>query len=228
MSSTSLDVLIIEDEADLRDAMEGFFAQIGYRCVGVASAEQADTWLETHTANVFLVDLNLPGEAGLDWLKRHTELRERGIIIVSAAGSDSERIAGRSSGADAYFIKPINLVELGVTVKNLLDRLGLGGSWQLDSLKWMLTSPSGQGVKLTASELTLLESLACKPGAVVERDQIIRRLGETPEAYDIRRMEVLVRRLRMKVEDELGDSPPISTIRGVGYAFTAPLSWVPE
>ncbi|AGM41401.1 two component transcriptional regulator [Spiribacter salinus M19-40] len=222
---TTLDVLVIEDEADIRDAVVGFLSQMGYSAAGVGSVEAAEAWFERHDAMVLVLDLGLPGESGLDWLQRRSDLRDKGIIIETAAGSESERITGRVAGADGYFVKPVNLVELSISVKNLLDRLQPGDQWQLDSLAWVLRSPAGKNVKLTASELALLECLAIRPGSIVERATIIRRLGADPDTYDIRRMEVMLRRLRVKIAEQLGVEAPISTVRATGYAFTAPLEW---
>jgi DNA-binding response OmpR family regulator len=219
----TIDALVIEDEADIRDAVVGYLSQVGQAAAGVDSVEAAEQWLEQVDAAVLVLDLSLPGESGLDWLARRPDLREKGIIMVTAAGREAERIAGRNAGADDYFVKPVNLVELSVGVRNLRDRLPASDHWQLDSLHWLLHAPNGSSVKLTASELALLESLAERPGAVVERDLIIRRLGADPQTYDIRRMEVMLRRLRVKIADQLGVEAPIATVRAAGYAFTATL-----
>ncbi len=223
--TTHFDILVIEDEDDLRDAVVGFLSQLGRLTTGVGSVEEAEAWLVHHDAAIILLDLNLPGESGLDWMHRRPELKEKGIIMVTAAGSEAERIAGRLAGADGYFVKPVNLIELGMTVKNLLDRLDTSDHWQLDSVTWQLMGPRGDAVKVTASELIFLESLAMQPGSPVDRESIIQRMGENPRVYDLRRMEVLVRRLRTKVEKKLGIEAPIATVRSVGYAFTANLEW---
>ena len=226
--SKAFDILVIEDESDLRDAVVGFLAQMGNETAGVDSVEAAERWLERNDASVLVLDLSLPGESGLEWLQRRVDLKEKGIMMVTAAGSDAERIAGRAAGADGYFVKPVNLVELGMSVKNLLERLRVADRWMLDSLTWELTAPNGKAAKLTASELTLMECLAEKPGGIVERATIIERLGEDPDAYDIRRMEVMIRRLRTKISETLSMDPPISTVRATGYAFTAKLDWAGE
>lgn len=226
--SSQHDILVIEDESDLRDAVVGFLGQMGTRAAGVDSVEAAEAWLAANDAACLVLDLGLPGESGLEWLQRRSDLREKGIVMVTAAGSDAERIAGRAAGADLYFVKPVNLVELGMSVKNLLERLRIADRWSLDSLTWELKSPNGKATKLTASELTLMECLAEKPGSIVERSIIIERLGEEPESYDIRRMEVMIRRLRTKVMENLGVEAPIATVRATGYAFTAKLEWEGE
>ncbi|MRH78284.1 response regulator [Spiribacter sp. C176] len=220
------DVLILEDEKDLRDTMVEFMQSMGHDAIGVGSVEEADAWLTHQDARVLVVDLTLPGEGGLSWLRRRPELKERGIIMVTAAGSDNERIAGRLAGADSYFVKPVNLVELGMSVKNLTERLAYVKAWQLDSLTWTLTAPHGDSIKLTASERRFMEALAMTPGIAVNRHDIILRLGEDPKVYDQRRLEILVRRLRSKITDSLNCDPPISTARSVGYAFTSDLEWV--
>ncbi len=223
-----IDALVIEDEADIRDAVVGYLTQVGWSAAGVESVEAADAALAQTDAAVLVLDLALPGESGLDWLKRRPDLRGKGIIMVTAAGRESERIAGRDAGADDYFVKPVNLVELSVSVRNLIARLPVSDHWKLDSLSWQLHAPDGSAVRLTASELALMELLAGQPGAVVDRDTIIRRLGADPETYDIRRMEVMLRRLRVKIADQLDLEAPIVTVRGTGYAFAAEIDWTGE
>ncbi len=225
MKADKIDILIIEDEIDLREAMQSFFDQTGYSCHAVGSAEEASAWSTSNSAHIMLVDITLPGESGLDWLRNHANPSKSGVIIVSAAGSDADRIAARSIGADGYFIKPVNLAELGITVKNLCNRLQFNNDWELSSVNWKLTAPSGRSMSVTASELAFLESLAITPGDPVDRKDIIERLGESPAIYDMRRMETMVKRLRTKAEETLGDPLPITTVRGIGYAFTARLNW---
>ena len=144
------------------------------------------------------------------------------MIITTARGESAQRIEGIKAGADVYLVKPVQLEELASLVTNLLRRMRGSASpnWTLDRTDWTLRSGSGLAVRLTHSESVLLQRLAHKPGAVVSRQDLATSLGHDPEAYDFRRMEILVRRLRQKVKTSLGIELPLETVRKIGYAFT--------
>ena len=217
-------ILVIEDETDLQDAMVSYLGAAGFDAIGFSSVEAAESWLRHGDTRLIVLDLGLKGESGLDWLKRRPDLREKGIIIVTASGSPEQRIAGREAGADEYLVKPLPLAELSITAANLLERINPAKAWDLNRTTWSLGAPNGDVVKLTASELTVVSALAESPGEPVARDDLIRALGHDPLLYDYRRMEILIRRLRNKVHKETGVEAPIETIRAVGYAFAAPIS----
>lgn len=221
-------VLVIEDEADLQEALVTYLNIEGFTADGVSSLSAASQWIRTHQFDVLILDLGLSDGDGLQWLVQNEMLRQKGVIITTARGDSKQRIEGIRSGADVYLVKPIQLEELASLVSNLMRRIQAPTlpQWILSKMNWTLNSPTGVQVKLTHSEAVLLQKMADHPGQAIARQDLVISLGHNPETYDFRRMEILVRRLRNKIRDVLGDELPLETVHKVGYAFTSPLKVV--
>ncbi len=220
-------VLIVEDEEELRDAMISFLALEGLAAQGVGSLDATESWMQSQDFDVLVLDLGLPDGDGLAWLAQRKELQDKGVIITTARSLGQERVSGVKAGADVYLVKPVLLEELSSLIRNLARRIqpsAAAPAWTLDLLAWLILSPDGQIVKLTHSEHTLLGALARAPGKTVPRNELIFALGHDPLYYDQRRMEILVRRLRTKVRDQLGYPLPLETVHSQGLAFTAPVT----
>lgn len=228
MSSPKIRLLVVEDEADLRGAMVSYLALSGFAAEGVGSAQAMDAWLEHNDCDLIMLDLGLPDEDGLA-LAGRLRRKDRGVIICTARGTPAERMQGFLQGADHYLVKPVDLVELVAVARSLARRV-MGessvGTWRLDAKRWVLIPPDRPPVSLTRSEVVVLSALAEQPGNAVTRDALIERLGHNPQTYDIRRMEILVRRLRRKVETAASEALPLQTVHALGYAFTAPITVV--
>lgn len=226
MASSNAQVLVIEDEPDLRDAMCTYLnMEGGLDAEGAGSLGDADRRMAEHDFDILILDLGLPDGDGLDWLGRRGDLSGKGVIITTARGTAIERVSGVRAGADVYLVKPVLLAELSALTLNLARRLHGAAplSWTLNLLTWSLNSPAGASVKLIRSEHALLLRLARSPGESVARDDLVHSLGHDPCYYDARRMEILVRRLRVKAHEELGQPLPLETVRGYGYVFSAPI-----
>lgn len=215
-------VLVIEDETDLREAMVTYLEMEGLSTDGVGSLREAERHLQRQAVDVLVLDLGLPDGDGLDWLNGQPQRLERGVVVTTARGEVRHRLSGVRAGADIYLVKPVQLEELSSLIFNLARRLRPGpvAAWSLDKTAWQLASPDGRAVKLTLSEHALLAKLAESPGRVVARQELVLSLGHDPSYYDLRRMEILVRRLRNKVRDTLGYPLPVETAHSQGYAFT--------
>lgn len=216
-------VLIVEDEPDLLDALVSFLNLDGLNAVGVGSLRAADQWLLSNPHDILVLDLGLPDGDGLAWLAARSDLRHQGVIITTARGESPARVAGVRAGADAYLVKPVQPEELAALIGNLMRRRqqSPADAWQLNVLHWTLRSPLGVSLKLTHSELKLMQMLTPHPGQVVSRQALIVGLGHNPDAYDPRRLEILVRRFRTKTESHFGMRLPLDTAHGSGYSFTA-------
>lgn len=226
--TTGSRILVVEDESDLREATVAYLQLEGLKAVGVGTLGAAERLLKSHDFDVLVLDLGLPDGDARDWLTRRDDLRQGGIIMTTARGERTDRIAGVTAGADCYLVKPVDLDELVGLIRNLLRRLQVDApvQWTLDKVKWTLVSPQGQTVKLTHSEKVMMELLANCPGQSVARDQVVQALGHNPVLYDPRRLEVLVRRLRNKIRQSLGYPLPLETAYGYGFVFTAPVNTV--
>lgn len=219
-------MLVIEDEADLRDATVTYLRLDGIDADGVGSLHAAELWLLLHHCDILVLDLGLPDGDGMTWLEERNGLRDKGIVITTGRTATGDRVLGAQVGADCYLVKPVLLEELTAVVRNLERRIRPAGheAWVLNTLSWQLMAPDGRAVKLTHSEQVLLTLLSRAPGKAVPRQDLVAALGHDPEHYDPRRMEILVRRLRTKVMDALGQHLPLVTAHRQGYAFTAPIA----
>ncbi|BBK42498.1 transcriptional regulator [Allostella vacuolata] len=216
-------VLVIEDEHELNGTIVAYLNLSGFAASGVPSQAAAVAWLATHPCDMVVLDLGLPDGDGLSLARELASAERCGIVMMTARGQVEDRLEGYRAGAVQYLVKPVDLRELvAVLAAAGRQRPGTGDPpWTLDGLGWRLTTPGGRSVSLTRSELAVLEALADRPGQAVGRAVIFERLGIPPDRHDPRRMEILIRRLRRKVEAETGVAVPIETVHAVGYAFTA-------
>lgn len=222
-------VLVIEDEPDLCEAMVSYLNLEGFLADGAGSTAAADAWLQTHDVDVIVLDVGLPDRDGVSWLNQSAAIKGKGIVMATARHELPDRLRGFKAGADAYLVKPIELEELRAIVQNVANRVDrvkttAPAGWKLNAVNWSLLSPNGRTVKLTQSETMLLNALASQPGQTVQKDALVRALGHVPAAYDFRRMEILVRRLRNKVAKQTSIQLPLETVHGLGYAFASDIA----
>lgn len=214
-------VLVVEDEPDLRSTMVSFLNLSDFVADGIGCLAEFDAWKNTHDCDLLLLDLGLPDGDGLEIARTLRAQGSCGIVIVTARGGLDDKLEGYQVGADHYLVKPVDMREVVVVLRAVHARLPTPeAAWELDPLGWKLKAPNGRETRLTRSELALLAPLARQQGQAVAREVLAEALGQRPDDYDPRRMEVLVRRLRKKVNEETGLTVPIDTVHGIGYAFT--------
>jgi two-component system phosphate regulon response regulator OmpR len=230
-SETTDRILVVDDDADLRDLLQGYLSREGYRVEAVEDASAMDRWLAEHEADLIILDLMLQGEDGLSIARR---LRAEGgvpIVILSARGDDVDRIVGLEVGADDYLPKPFNPRELLARIRAVLRRHSTAaevrqqrrilrfGHFELDAEGGILRR-AGEEVPLTSGELNLLQVFAAHPGRVLDRDRLLDLLkGYERTPFD-RSIDVRVARLRSKIEDDSKRPRYIRTVWGKGYKFT--------
>ncbi|WP_321325779.1 response regulator transcription factor [Thiomicrorhabdus sp.] len=222
-----INVLVIEDEIDLRDAVVSYLNLEDAFAVGVSNLNDAQKWLAKNTPDVVVLDLNLEGDDGMEWLKERPLSDDISVIITSARGEVVDRIQGFELGIDSYLIKPIALEELTAIISNIHNKKQAvspsltPAEWILNALDWSLKHKSHpEPIKLTKLEEMVLNRLALMPGQAVTKKELILALNKKEDSYDSRSLEVLVRRLRQKLEPISGDkTKPIKTIHSIGYSF---------
>jgi DNA-binding response OmpR family regulator len=220
-----LNVVVVEDHDVLREVTLDALRVQGYHVQGVDCAEALGDL--PFQPDLYVVDLNLPGEDGISLSRRLRAAQpEVGIIMTTARNSIAAKVEGYASGADIYLTKPCSLEELLAAVRSLARRLtgqGPEHGWLLHTDKQQLSGPGGQ-VALTSSEFALLAGLSRAPGRQLETWQMIELLGKRLEEYSKANLEVQLVRLRKKLVQAGCDNQALKAVRGQGYQLAVTLA----
>lgn len=176
--------------------------------------------MAVETFAILILDYRLPGENGLSIAAHVRAHSATGIIMLTAKNSIEDRLRGHEAGADFYLTKPVDLRELGASVRTLFRRLEITDQkprWTVDESGFTLFAPNGRSVPLTPNELALLRPLASPSGVVVSRSALLTALGYAPDDIANRNLDAALRRLRLKVRDQTGDALPLRTVHSIGY-----------
>lgn len=231
-------ILIVEDDPDMAELIADLVETEGWQPVTAGSAEEAARLLEHETVHLVLVDHNLPGTSGRAFAQRLRAQTSVGIVMVTAAGSATDRVLGLETAADDYVVKPFEPIELTARIKAVLRRtvpslkqeregereqqpsssLRLG-DWAVDLKGRHAVCLVDRSRTLTTAEFALLEILAERPNVPVSRAQILDRLGAESDRYIDRNVDVLILRLRRKIERNPDLPRHIQTRRGKGYVL---------
>jgi DNA-binding response OmpR family regulator len=215
-------LLLVEDDPRIRRALVLGLADEGYQVDEAGSGESALRLLDRASYDVVLLDLMLPGMDGFAVCRTVRARGDLPIIVITARSGSEDVIAGLEAGADDYLTKPVVASELAARIRALLRRARPErpviqvGDVLLHPDKGIATR-GGVDVHLTRTELRLLTELAAAEGSVVTREQLLERVWGYDYFGDTRLLDVHVRRLRRKVEDDPSDPRLVLTVRGVGY-----------
>ena len=229
-------ILIVDDDAGIRDVISEYLGQQGYAVEAVADGQQMAQALSRRAADLVVLDLLLPGEDGLSLCRKLAQPAGPAIIMLTAVGGEVDRIVGLELGADHYIAKPCNPRELLARVRSVLRRRSEARSdasersalefsgWRLDLVQHELRSPDGALVSLPPGQYTLLSAFVGHPQRVLTRDQLLEYVGGVDtESFD-RAIDVQISRLRRQLAASGGDTELIRTIRGEGYIFVPRVS----
>lgn len=224
-----MNILIVEDEASIREEMTRFLEQQRYTVESVGNYVSADEKLELYGYDCMIVDVMLPDGNGIDLIRKAKRLGlVTGVIVVSACGATEEKIAGLESGADDYIAKPFSLAELNARVHAVIRRRNFGGQEEFVFNELRL-SLSARRVFVGESELTLtpkeydmLVYFMTNHGRVLSKESIVEHLwgdaaGLAADSFDF--IYTHIRNLRNKLL-EAGACDYIRTVYAVGYKFT--------
>lgn len=225
MYGNTIRVIIVEDEPELRDNLMIGLSSHGLDVIAAGNGVELDAALSRHSADIILLDLGLPGEDGLDIAKRLRTNEKLGVIMLTARGMTQDRIQGLHSGADSYFVKPVNIAELAAAIHNLGRRVTRRPStaWRLNADASCLYTPHNTSITLTSQECLLLQVMFKHVGQTVPREEIFTAIGQPPQdTYSNARLEVLISRLRSKVLKTKPAMPlPLRARHNAGYIFLA-------
>jgi DNA-binding response OmpR family regulator len=232
MATEPLDILVVDDDSELREQIRRVFEREGHHVMAVADGRSALDRASTAQFDIVLLDIGLgPGPDGYDVCRT---LRERRnvvpIIMLTALDSEADAVLGLEAGADDYVTKPFGPAELRSRIRAVLRRAGpraLGdeilqvGPIVLDR-SVRSVAVDGRPVDLTFSEFELLQALMSRPGALFNRHELLRSIWGDSAYRDPRIIDVHVRHLREKLERRPSAPELILTVRGVGYRLHRP------
>ena len=226
-------ILIVEDDPVASRALAAYLGKEGYKVSTAPDGQTTRDLFAKGDVDLILLDINLPDEDGFSLLREIRRESQVGVIMVTGKGEDVDRIVALELGADDYVIKPFNMRELFARAKNLLRRTQAArrarpdetvkrfAGWTLNLPRRSLTSPAGEDVRLTQFEFELLATLARNPGCVLSRDSLIDHVNGRDRAPNDRTIDVLIGRLRRKLEVSPKQPRIIVTVQGVGYVLSA-------
>jgi two-component system OmpR family response regulator len=222
-------VLIVDDDAAIRDGLVDVFARAGFAASAAADVAAMEKALAAKGADLIVLDLMMPGEDGLSACKRLSGKGRPAIIMLSALGDDADRIVGLEIGADDYLAKPCNPRELVARARAVLRRAKDGdgapagelrrfAGFRLDIARRELVDPDDVVIPLSAGEFRLLRAFVERPQRVLSREQLLDYAFDNDSDVFDRAVDVQVSRLRKKLERP-GGIDIIRTVRGEGYLF---------
>lgn len=231
MTNPTQTILIVEDDRPTRELITRYLSEHAFTVEAVTNGREMDRYLSQDRVDLIVLDLMLPGEDGLSLCRRLRIESTTPVIILTAKGEDVDRILGLEMGADDYLGKPFNPRELLARINAVLRRqnsASVAGStvtrlkfhgWTIDLRLRELRDPEGAQVPLTSAEFDLLQAFCERSGRILTRDSPLNITRGRPESGFGRSIDVLVSRLRRKLDRTEGTSL-IRTVRIGGYIFT--------
>jgi len=226
-------ILVVEDEESYSDPLSYLLRREGYEVAVAETGPSALAQFDKNGADLVLLDLMLPGLSGVDVCRQLRQRSSVPVIMLTAKDSEIDKVVGLEIGADDYVTKPYSSRELLARIKAVLRRLSEpeelvpptleSGPVRMDVERHTVTV-SGVATSLPLKEFELLEMLLRNAGRVLTRMQLIDRVWGSDYVGDTKTLDVHVKRLRSKVEDDPSNPTRIVTIRGLGYKYDGTLT----
>lgn len=226
---------IVDDEASMRDALAALLSENQFTPVPMASIAEFEQITQNTDLDLVVIDLHLHGESGLELAMKVRRGPDIPIVMLTGHGDEVDKIVGLEVGADDYLLKPFNPRELVARIRAVLRRCGKRqddpktaptepaplafGCFQVDLKKRAVFGGAGQEIDLTNSEFRLLAFFLSRPNEIIPRVELLTELGNDLSTYVDRTIDVLILRLRRKIEANPSKPVHLQTRRGQGYIF---------
>lgn len=229
MEDMAASVLVVDDDDGIRMSLRLALEDQGYAVREAADGESAVVDVRTETPDVVVLDLMLPGMDGFECCRQLRRITDVPVLIVSARGDSHDVVAGLEAGADDYIRKPFDVAELSARLRALRRRRTTSSETDQpeeevvtagDVVVWPQrgeVTVADKPVQVTRTEFRLLHELAAHPGRVFSREMLLERVWDYDYFGDTRIVDVHVRRLRTKIEDDPANPRRLVTVRGFGY-----------
>ena len=222
MKSYKAHILVVDDDNGIRNLVKKFLVESNYLVNTAANAEEAQKKIEIIKFDLIILDIMMPGKSGLEFLNENKKMIDTPIILLTAKGEAKERIKGLETGADDYLPKPFEAKELLLRINNILTKTQTVnlirtikfGNIKIDLIK-LLIIKNNKEFKINITEKKILEKMINEPGKVFSRLEIGRLINLEKE----RSIDVIVTRLRKKIEMNPKNPKYLQTIRGTGYVL---------
>ena len=215
-------ILVVDDDDRIRELLKEYLTEENYLISTSNSAENAKQKIEMIKFDIIILDIMMPGQSGLDLTHSIREKINTPIILLTAMGEPNERIEGLEKGADDYLSKPFEPKELVLRIQNILKKTE--GKIQVNeiefneiniNLKKLVITKKNNSHKINNTEKIILEKMINSPGQTFSREQI----GKLIKIDKERSIDVIITRLRKKIEDDPKNPKYLQTIRGAGYVL---------
>jgi two-component system OmpR family response regulator len=232
--ANSPNILVVEDDRETRTLIAKYLRTNSCNVTTAADGREMEKAMAEHRIDLLILDVMLPGEDGLSLCRKVRAESQMPIIMLTARGEDVDRILGLEMGADDYLPKPFNPRELLARINAVMRRQThamnasatpdatalLFAGWQIDFRLRELRNAEGARVAMTSAEFDLLRAFCERPGRVLSRDSLLDLTqGRNAGSFE-RSIDVLVSRIRRKIEIDPQDAQLIKTVRSGGYMFT--------
>jgi len=229
-------VLIVEDDPEIGDLVSRYLREQGIRVFYATDGKSMDAIISSQNVDLIILDINLPGEDGLSICRRLSAKTKIPVIMLTARNDEVDKIFALELGADDYVVKPFNPRELHARIRAVLRRaeplasasnsmttrhLIIFSGWTMDLHSREVSSPDGTKIAITGAEFDLLHAFCEHPRRILSRERLISLThGVLSESFE-RSIDVLVSRLRQKLQVSGEKSAFIQTVRSEGYMFAA-------
>ena len=215
-------ILVVDDDKAIRELVKEYLDQNNFLISTADSAENAEEKIKTIKFDLIILDIMMPGKSGLDFLKENRNIIDTPIILLTAKGEAVDRIEGLEIGADDYLPKPFEPRELILRIKNILNKTNINkekreiefGNVKIN-LNKMVIYKNNRQIKINNTEKKIFEKMLNSPGKVFSRENI----GKLIKIDKERSVDVIITRLRKKIEENPKSPNYLQTIRGEGYVL---------
>ena len=222
MSDFIAHILDVDDDDGIRSLVKQYLNENNFLVTTANNAENASEKIAVIKFDFIVLDIMMPGKSGLDFINENKKVIDTPIILLTAKGETNDRVIGLEIGADDYLPKPFEPKELTLRIKNILNktkkndqkRIIKFGNIKIDLNKLLILKDENE-FKINNTEKIILEKMINNPGKIFSREEI----GQLIELDKVRSIDVIITRLRKKIESEPKNPKYLQTLRGAGYVL---------